>query len=378
MNVSYYFASAKGDVRVDDATLERPFIVPPVQPHPFMTLRDYFASVRDFVLRNGRVSLASLVAQLWGKRAGPDDIDDLVIRYEKYGTLYQICSIDVSAAGEKAMFVVSTAMSALAKETLNHEFDLLQKLNSRHTPSYLPRVHWKDAVIIQKEANKETLLMSLSEWFRGYHEWHFARDEQGKEGVIIWDMVGGYRLASEKEVYEIIRQASKILTLYYDTRTYHRIYPWHHGAGDFVLKTGGGAPSVKLITVRDYEPLALPVDLKQAGSLSAITLFFLELTVKMRLDKKEGMGESIWAGDYVLPAVMAGFLEALKVKESEGTDDAPSADVFMSYLKSLGADDIRKMLHACLNEFRLHDQSDFTAVAPELDSHAKSLVRLCH
>ena len=377
MNVSYYFASARGDVRVDEATLERPFIVPPVQPHPFMTLRDYFTSVRDFVLRDGGTSLASLVAELWGERVSPGDIADLVIRYEKYGTLYQICSIDVSAAGQKAMFVVSTAISALAKETLNHEFDLLEKLNSRHTPSYLPRVCWKEAVTIQKEANRETLLMSLSEWFRGYHEWHFARDEQGKEGVVIWDMVGGYRLASDNEVYEIIRQASKILTLYYDVRTHHRIYPWHHGAGDFVLKTEVDAPTVKLITVRDYEPLMLPVDVREPSSRTFLTLFFLELTVKMRLDKKEGMGESIWAGDYVLPAVLAGFLEALQVKELEGAD-ALSADEFMSHLKSLGEDEIRKMFRAYLNECRLHDQSDYTAVAPELDKHMQSLFRLRH
>lgn len=377
MNVSYYFASAKGDVRVDDVTLGRPFIVPPVQPHPFMTLGDYFASVRDFVLRDNGVALASLVAESWGGHVSPGDIADLVIRYEKYGTLYQICSIDVSAGERKAMFVVSSAISALAKETLTHEFDLLRKLNSRHTPSYLPRVYWKDAVTIQKETNKETLLMSLSEWFRGFHEWHFARDEQGKEGVIIWDMVGGYRLASEREIYEIIGQASKILTLYYDTKTHHRIYPWHHGAGDFVLKSEGGTPSIRLITVRDYEPLVLPVDVGETGPLATLAFFFFELTVKMRLDKKEGMGESIWAGDYVLPAVLAGFLEGLQVKELEGTT-VVRTDQFIAYLKSLDADDIGKMLHAYLNECRLHDQSDYAAVAPELEGHVQSLVRLCH
>jgi len=370
--VSYCFSSPDGDVVVDAATMDCPFVVRPFENHPFMSLGDYFTAVKDFILEEGGRSLAGVLSGHRGRDVSPGEIDRIVIRYEKYGTLYQICSVDVLVGERKTKVAVSAAISARAKETLDGEFDLLRQLNRQPYP-YLPRVYRKQAVIVRKQAGVETLLMSLSEWFDGYHEWHFSRGAEGRQGVVIWDMGGGYRFASKREAYEIIRQASRILTLYFNTRTHQRIHPWHHGAGDFVVKTSDGAVDVRLVTARGYVPLVLSREDQETGHLRALCLFLLELSVRMRLDKREGMGESTWADASILPAVIEGALGALSDKGREDGPEAVRVERLVSLLKSLTEDEIRAWLLSRLEEYRQHDESDHAVIAAHVDEHAHSL-----
>ena len=59
---------------------------------------------------------------------------------------------------------------------------------------------------------------------------------------------------------EVYRQAAFILTLYYDVETFEQIFPWHHAAGDFVVKADEGAVDVRLVTARQYAPMIEPND----------------------------------------------------------------------------------------------------------------------
>ena len=67
MVISYCFASPDGDVPVDSKTLARPFIVEPLRNHPFMTLGDFFHSVRHFILGRAGPLLISVLSQSWGR-----------------------------------------------------------------------------------------------------------------------------------------------------------------------------------------------------------------------------------------------------------------------------------------------------------------------
>ena len=373
MVISFCFSSSEGDVPVDNLTLDRPFILEPFRDHPFMTLRDYFLAIQRFILRDSGRSLTSLLGRLWDREVELGDIDNLILRYEKYGTLYQIASVTVSALENRVRLTVSTAISVQAKTTLDRESDLLHQLNGTTSVPYLPQTYWKQTMTVQKEEGTETLLMSLSQWFEGYHEWHFSRDDEGKERIIIWDMGGGYRFASEYEAYEIIRQASRILTLYYDTETHRRISPWHHSAGDFVVKAGGDGVDVKLVTARGYEPIVLSDE--KAGPSQALLLFLLETTVKMRLDKHEGMGESIWAEASLLDAVLEGFFQAVRTKEYEPREGAIKVDEFIFFLKLVSEDEIRKVLLTRLDKYDLLDSSDYALFSRHLDDHARDVYR---
>ncbi len=340
-----------------------------------MTLGDYFLAIRDLVLRENGRSLASLLTRLWKRNVEPGEVDTITMRYEKYGTLYHISSIEIVSGGQRVRLTVSAAVTAESKEALDHEFDLLQDLRRQNNLPYLPQVYCKQAVRIQKDGESETLLMTLSEWFENYHEWHFSRDGKGREHIIVWDMESGYRFMSGQETYEIIRQAATILTSNYGTKTYRRIFPWHHGAGDFVVKAARGAIDVKLVTARGYEPIALPEQNPEISSVRALILFFLETTVKMRLDKYEGMGESTWADASIIGAATDGFFQTLRIRESKGDTLPVNVDELLRELKALTEEELKTLLHSGMDEYRSHDPSDYRVILSHVDDHARDLRR---
>ena len=373
MIVSYYFSSPEGDVPADDATLARPFVVRPLETHAFMVLKDYFDAVKGFLLREDGQPLALLLSRLWNREVGIDDPEKIIVRYEKYGTLYQIASAEVLAEDQKAVLAVTAAMSSSARGTLENEFTLLQELNRRIQPSYLPTVYQKGEITVQGAAGSEIILITLSEWFEGFHEWHFSKDKEGREGIVIWDMGGGFRFASPHEAHEIIRQASMILTLHYGLDDYMHISPWHHGAGDFIVKTVGEVVEVRLVTVRGYEPIAPEFRGKKARPADALFQFFLNMSIKMRLDKQEGMGEPFWAPAAVVDALVKGFFQALKIKESEAERRKITADEFARYLDSMSEDWLEAILFANLSDYRFYDQSDAAFIEKHVGEHAKEL-----
>ena len=375
MNIFYSFSSPQGDVAVDDATLARPFIIRPFHDHPFIVLKDYFLAIKNLILRDDATSLLTLLSRLWKREVERTELDTLTIRYEKYGTLYHISSAEITAKTEKVRIAVTTAVTDDSKETLEREVSLLERLNLQTRYSYLPQVYCKHAVEIQKAGGSEKLLMALSQWFDTYHEWHFSKNPEGEERIIVWDMESGYRFLPEQQTYEVIRQAAAILTYYYNTQSFHRIFPWHHGGGDFVVKSEGGAVDVKLITVRGYEPFSLPEQVI-GDRFDAIVLFFLETTLKMRLDKYEGLGESTWVGDESLTkAAVDGFFQALKAREYEGENLAINLDEIIAHLKSLTEDELKRLLRTLVDRFVQRETSDYSAVSVHLDEHARDLHR---
>jgi len=368
VNISYLFASREGSIPVDEATLRRPFIVRPYANHPFMTLEDYFAAIRDLIFREDGRPLLELLGRLWRADTTGADLDMVAIRYEKWGTLYHIASVEVVAGPRKRRLAVSTAVTDASKESLDREFNLLRRLHRQTGLSFLPEVYCKHAVGIRKAEGSETLLMTLSEWFENYHEWHFSKDDEGNQRIVLWDMENGYRLLSQQETYEVIRQAVAILTSYYDTETHCRIVPWHHGGGDFVVRTAGGAVDVKLVTARGHEPVP-SVERAPVDTSRAIILFFLETTLKMRLDKYEGMGESTWARTSVVAAVVDGFFASLRLKESSGLN----AGSVMKQLASFTEAELRRLLSSRMEDFRAYDPSDLSIMMSHLDEHARDL-----
>jgi hypothetical protein len=376
MYISYFFSSPEGDVPIDDATLQRPLILSPFETHPFLTLGDYFDAVRGFILLDNGKHLAHLLTHLWDKKTELKDIEKIIIRYEKYGTLYQIVSAEVFSQDQHIKFAVSTAMSEEARETLDREFDLIQHLYYQKGLPYLPRAHYRQPITLLREEMSETFLMTMSQWFENYHEWHFTKDENNEERIIIWDMEGGgYRFASGQEFYEIIRQISKILTLYYSLDTCRRIYPWHHGAGDFIVKTGDGSVDVRLVTVRGYEPIALSGSKERADTLKTFLLFLFDITIKMRLDKLEGVGEPYWAEASILRGVLEGFFDALKIKELESDSPDLKADNFINILKSISQDEIRTFFSLWIDQYRSQDPSDYKAIEKHIEGHIIDVYR---
>lgn len=371
MNISYRFSSPQGDIAVDDKMLDRPFAVGPGEYHPFMTLRDFFDTVLRFVMSEKALSLGDIVGELWQRPASVGEIEEIVIRYEKYGTLYQICSIDAAGGGNQARMCVSLALSEPAKETLDREFELLAQLES-NSLAFLPRPYKKDWVKVEKDGKVETLLAVLLEWFEGYEEWHFHIHEDGQTRAFVWDMREGYRFLSAEETFDTVRHASSILTLLYDVESTRRIIPWHHGGGDFIVRTSATGVDVKLITVRGYEPMS---SAGEQSPLQAICSFFIETVTKMRLDKQEGMGDSTWADSSVLKAAVKGFFEGLSLKEARGEMASLSVGDVREELKSTRPGQLRSLIGKHYLDFE-SDPSDYEVVRWNLGKHAEEIAAI--
>jgi hypothetical protein len=119
---------------------------------------------------------------------------------------------------------------------------------------------------------------------------------------------------SREAAYLIYHQAAGILTRYYNPETTEQVALWHHAAGDFIARCRDNRVDVRLITVRHYGPL-----LKMENSsddptdrmLAALLLFLIHLSIRMRLDRREGIGEMAWADDTAVFGIWSGFLDGL-------------------------------------------------------------------
>jgi hypothetical protein len=94
------------------------------------------------------------------------------------------------------------------------------------------------------------------------------------------------------------------------------------------------------------------------------------LTIRMRLDKLDGMGEVAWADDICLEATVKGFLEALKLKEGL-KHYIGSAEDFLRLLKSFGEEELKITLNPVIDLYT--KEEDFPVLIENLENHIRKL-----
>jgi hypothetical protein len=215
------------------------------------------------------------------------------------------------------------------------------------------------------------MFMFLADWFQGYHEFHLSIDKRdGAQGLFVWDTEKEPCFLSRSETGEVYHQASKMLTMYYDVETFEQIFPWHHAAGDFVVKADGKSIDVRLITARQYASM---IARSEASSVHEALLFFLlNLSLRMRLDRLDGVGPIAWANDTCVDATLEGFVDGLGAKESRGMVKMEFVGGFLQYLRSLTKEDVSNSLHTLVDAC---DQSapDIPVIRNHLKKHALKL-----
>ncbi len=375
MNIRYLFSSPDGDIALTPEDLARSFLTTPTEAHPFLTLGDYFNAIESFLLKDPAKPLLSILKERLNKQTDIDSILEILIRSEKHGALYHPASVEVRVEGKQFKMAVSTAVSEKGKLWLAREYEILKHLNRSYKLPYLPNIYTKGEVECETEDNNhETLVMILAEWFEGYHEWHLSIDEKDNaQKICIWDLENGNRYASEKEAFEIIRQASKILTLYYEANSFRQIYPWHHAAGDFIVGTRSNRIDVKLTTARRYESIMDSFSDDTVNPIIAIIYFFLNITVRMQLDKLDGVGETVWAGDFSAGAATAGFFEALMIMETEGRYDLGKVEDLLSLLQSFNEKELEGLFQSLLILYQEDDPEDLAVIQENLGHHINLL-----
>lgn len=378
MNIQYLFPSSQGDIPLEPAQLALPFKMTPTREHPSLTLKDYFLALERFILMEGGKRLIRLLEKELSRTIEADQIKGIRIRSEKHGVLYHIARIEIRVEiGIDDIFLpfaVIAAVSPDARTQLARETEVLRSLQNSFDFDYLPNVFYRGDVAQQTERGKVELSFLLGQWFEDYHEWHLTPDaERRRHRVCIWDQNNGHRFASNHETFEIFRQASRILTLYYDPRTYCQIYPWHHAAGDFVVRTRGEAIDIKLTTARQYTPAMTFLEDRKSTPLIVLVYFFLNLSIKMRLDKSEGLGKMIWAEDLALEACIRGFFQAIELMGLEGRNMLGPVGDLLDLLKSFNNEEIMRLCQPLLGFYRKEEPEGYPIIERHLEKHAHGL-----
>jgi hypothetical protein len=211
------------------------------------------------------------------------------------------------------------------------------------------------------------MLMFLADWFQGYHEFHLSVDkEDHTRRLVLWDTEKGHYRLPPPHVKQVYHQSAMILSLYYDLETFEQIFPWHHAAGDFVVKAQGESIDVRLITTRQYAPMLEPHE--GFSTMEGLLFFLLNLSLRMRLDRFDGVGSVAWADDDCVDPTIEGFLAGLRTKEQQGIIETGFVDRFVSYLHSLAVEDLSDGFYALVDAC---DQAapDIPIIRDHIESH---------
>jgi len=366
--------ASRGYVPLDEQTSRTPMRLtrigkaPPDEPP--LSYGQYFQAVVDVLSQDTYGLLCEAASKSLARQISVSDVKAVLIYAEKHGSDYHPARIEVMTGKDRAVFVMNVAVTHRGKARLSREFEILQRLDRKYHYPFLPRAYCQGEVFLEPTGNhrpENAIVMFLADWFQGYHEFHLSMDKgNGGQRLLLWDTDQGPRYLSPQQAKQIYHQAAMILTVYYDPETYEQIFPWHHAAGDFVVKAPGEALDVKLVTARQYASM---IESNPAVSPPEALLFFLlNLSLRMRLDRLDGVGPVAWADGASVDAAFAGFFEALRMKEKSGDVAAGLLNAFVQYCASLSKQDLSDRLGALV---RACDPSapDLPVIESHLERH---------
>jgi hypothetical protein len=332
-------------------------------------IRDYFEAIRAFLVKDRLRVLKNAAMEGFGRRIEAGDIGEIGVSLEKHGAFYHPARVDVFLRGRPFPFALNVAVSRAGLETISREYLLLKALHRDFLHPFLPRVF----SIGEVATAGGTMRMFLAEWLEGFHEFHLTAGEEGK--IVVWETETRHTLLSPGETAELYRLVARILTCYYDPRTFRQIYPWHHAAGDFVLRRGERGLEVRLITARQYAPLIEAEESTAETMLHAIFLFFLNLSIRTRLDRADGTGAIQWAPEPALPPTLEGFIDALSSKGPDLFSGEDAVDLFRRYAGGFSEKELndlsRELVDACDPR-----APEISTIRENLPSHAALLHRI--
>jgi hypothetical protein len=316
---------------------------------------EYFDAVRSFFEQDGCEMFCGVSAQRLQQKISVDDIQQIRIHLEKHGEFYHPARIETDVVGHTIFFVLNVAVSDPGQKHIYREFHNIQRLNAEFADPFLPKVYTMGEV---NSAGTRRFWMFLAEWFKDYHEFHLSRETSGNQHKIcVWDDRNGRYYLSGAQASRLYKQAASIMTYYYDVETFEHISPWHHAAGDFVVRPDSEELDLKLITVRGYAPLFQVSNhlVSAAGSaeqiLQALLIFFLKLSIRMRLDRVDGVGEIVWSAPGVVRSTVEGVLDGLAQKPAVPILPDTVGTSFKYYLSICRREELFELTESILQTF---------------------------
>ncbi len=277
---------------------------------------DYFSAAHEFLTANNFQNLLGSLNQVFERDVTLSEITSVNIKLLKHGKYYHPAKIEVRLEQTEYAFVLNLAVSPAGLSTIETEYKQLRRLDTEFPISFIPKVFASGDVT---QPDGSPVKMFLGQWLDGYHEFHLspklpAGIKTDRLEIKVWNETED-RLSGDR-ILDLIQNASMILSFYYNPETFEQIFPWHHAAGDFVVRLKGDRLSLKLITVRDYAPLL--TDNSQTSDstdliamLQSLLLFCIALSLRMRMDRADGTGNVVFYPNECVPAIVRGFFQGL-------------------------------------------------------------------
>ena len=108
----------------------------------------------------------------------------------------------------------------------------------------------------------------------------------------------------------------------------------------------------------------------------AVIYFFLHMTLRMRLDKLDGVGEAVWAGDFCVEATTTGFFDALRLMEHQDSYRLGKVSDLLALLKAYTREELGRLFYSVLDYYTQEDPVDFSVIKTHLKSHVNQFYRV--
>jgi hypothetical protein len=331
----------------------------------------YFQAIQRVIEKGDYGGLLGALKTHRGSQVTIQEIKEILIFSEKHGSDYHPARVEVCLSDQVIPLVMNVALTDRGRLVLANEFEVLDGLNRKHARSYLPRAYlWDEAEVASVQEGRLSLPMYLAEWLEGFYEFHLSRDPvDGKQRLVLWDSARSDHYLPDRAADHIYREIAYILTFYYDLETFAQIHPWHLGAGDFITRIENNRVGVRLVAARQYGPLIGPEALPWE---EALLFFLLNLSLRIRLDRLDGVGEIAWADEKCLCAAIEGFSLALqeKTEKNKFKEDYPQR--FRKFLRSLSKDDLDERMAAIVGADN-PSAPDLPIIEKHLDRHLEAV-----
>jgi len=343
----------------------------------FFSHGDCFSAARDFLEKDRFAILSRAVSRRLGRRIPPEEIDEIRIILDKHGEFYHPAKIETILKDACIPFVLNIAVTEIGKACAQREYRHLKMLDTDYPHSFVPKVYAQGNVFAQM--NQAETRMFLGDWLEGFNEFHISIDpSDAKYKMVVWDHEHGNFFLTNHQTMHLYRQAAKILTCYYNIETFEQIFSWHHAAGDFVLKCHKEDVEVKLVTVRQYGSMFGQNihDKSKAPDaemiLEALLVFFLNMAIKMRIDRLDGVGEIVWSDDVALKGIRNGFFEGLALKPDIEVFAKPLDDCFRQHLLDCSPADFMDLNNAIVHGYP-SQSPEVPVIRRYLEKHVEDL-----
>lgn len=275
-----------------------------------MTYGDYFTAAQHFLLQDNLSPLIDAAGRMADRAVALSDIGSISVYLVKHGAFYHPGYVTVDVRGRRLPFVLNVAASTEGRKIIAREYGSLSRLNAELAAPFWPRVYGMGQ---GADLSGRPVPMFLGQWLYGFYEFHLTGEHSNRRRVEVWDTQGGRRELNHEQTVECLGQAASILAYAYNPLTFEAVRQWHHAAGDFVIALDGDDIDLRLITVRNYAPMIENPDPDVASILEALLVFLVETSLKLRLDRLDGVGSMVCYSDDVVPAICRGFFQGLRM-----------------------------------------------------------------